>query len=176
MSRVMKKQNRVQQLYNGDWVKLSGVSPALVDRVQAVITDPPVPIVIADDGSELENPTDPAYLREVQRLADLRQRRAMHAIVLFGLELVDEEGEPVEPPDNGWENKLSRIGVDWRAEMLEMMGRDEFIDKEDEEQAKKDAYLLLVAWSGYKSDVDMVMSLAGADQLAQQQAEATFQR
>lgn len=178
MKRTAKSKNsRLKQLYNGDWVIVSGVSPALVDQVQAAVKDPEVPIVITEEGDSLENPTDPAYLRELERVADVRQRRALHAIVLFGLELVDEEGTPIDPPDNGvWERKLTRVGVDWEEEMLSLMGREEFMDDDDKEQARKEAYVLLVAWSGHKSDVDMVMSLAGANQLAQQQAESTFQR
>ena len=176
MKQSAKDNGRVKQLFNGQWVRVSGVSPALVDQVQASVEDPPVPIVTLDDGSMVENPTDPAYLRELTKAEDLRQRRALHAIVLFGIELADEEGNPVDPPEDGWDKKLRRVGVDWKKEMLKIMGREEFFDQEDEDQARREAYTLLVAWSGHKNDLELVMSLAGQGAFAQQKAEDMFQR
>lgn len=178
MKRTSKNSNnRIKELFNGHLVKVSGVSPALIDQVQASVKDPAIPIFKdPDTGDEYENPTDPAYVREVQNINELRQRRALQAIIMFGLELVDEEGNPVEPPDDGWERKLKRVGLDWEKEMLTMLNQEEWADEEDRLLARKDAYVLFIAFSGHQDDVNMVMSLAGANQLAQQQAEEMFQR
>lgn len=161
-------------MYNGQRVRVSGVSPALVDQVQAAVKDPDVPMAVLDDGSEVENPTHPAYIRALEEAEATRQRRSLHAIILFGLTLIDEDGEDMDPPEDGWERKLRRVGLDWRKEILELMGAEEFFDDEDEALARRDAYLLFIAFSGHPDDVKMVRELAGADQLAQQQAEAGF--
>ena len=67
-----KKGPKIEKLYNGDFVLIRGVSPALIDQVQAMVEDPKIPIVIANDGSELENPSDPSYHRELEKATSLR--------------------------------------------------------------------------------------------------------
>jgi len=175
----MKKANetsRIRQLYNGDFVRVRGVSPALIDKVQASVKEPKVPIVLLESGEEGPNYQDPQYQLELTEAENLRQVRALHAVILFGLELVDEDGNPISPPvDRMWEKRLKRMGVDWRKEMLELQGIDEFEDEEDEEIARADAYMLFTAFSGNEADLKLVREISGADAVAQATAEAQFQ-
>ena len=160
---------RIEQLYNGDYVLVRGVSPALVDQVQAMVKDPVVPTFVAEDGSTLQNPNDPTYHRELAEAEATRNRRSLHAIISFGLTLCDKDGNIADPPDDGWEFRLKRVGVDWQKEIEAITGKidDDYID-----QARREAYLLLVAISS--SDMGMIGEIAGAPGDAQQEAEDMF--
>jgi hypothetical protein len=173
----MKKasESRVKRLFNGDYVKVRGVSPALIDRVQANIKEPKAPIVLMSSGEELPNYQDPEYQEKLREVEEKRSVAALNAVILFGLELCDEEGNPIEPvTDRRWEKSLKRMGIDWEREMLDMQGVDEWEDDEDREWAKADAYMLFTAFSGHKSDLDLIRSISGADIAAQAAAEAQF--
>jgi hypothetical protein len=166
----VKKGPSLRQLANGDYVLVRGVSPALVDQVQAMVKDPDVPTFIAEDGSELLNPNDPSYQRELAEAASLRDRRSLHAIISFGMTLCDEEGELIDPPDDGWEFRLKKVGVNWKKEIELITGPIE--DESEQIQARREAYLLFVAVSGY--DMDLIGEIAGAPDDAQQAAEDMF--
>lgn len=161
----------IHQLYNGDYVLVRGVSPALVDQVQAMVKDPVVPTFIADDGSELQNPNDPTYQRELSEATSTRERRALHAIISFGMTLCDKDGNPTDPPSDGWEFRLKKVGVNWQSEIELITGP---IDDEQEIiQAKREAYLLLVGISA--PDMELISEIAGAPEDAQKEAEDMFQ-
>jgi hypothetical protein len=165
-----KKGPRIESLYNGDYVIVRGVSPALIDQVQALVKDPPIPVFTDDDGSVLENPNDPSYQRELKKVSSLRDRRALHAIISFGLTLCDENGELIDPPNDGWEFRLKKVGIDWRKEIEGITGTIE--EGEELQQARREAYLLLVAVSAL--DMDLIGEIAGAPEDAQKQAEDMF--
>lgn len=166
-----KKGPRLHQLGNGDWVIVRGVSPALVDQVQAMVKDPPVPTFIADDGSTLQNPNDPEYQREIDDAASTRERRTLHAIISFGMTLCDEDGQVIDPPDDGWEFKLKKVGIRWQEEIEKITGP---MDGDAEiAQARREAYLLLVGVSVL--DMDLIAQIAGAPEDLQKEAEDMFQ-
>lgn len=102
------------QLEGGDYVKLSPVAAFLIERVQSSIPLPKIPVYITEDGQELENPTDPEYLRQVQDAEMRRSGLTVTAAVFFGASLCDSKGEKISPPDTGWEDMLAYVGVDWR--------------------------------------------------------------
>lgn len=174
MKRTTKKKKgpNIHQLYNGDYVLVRGVSPALVDQVQAMVKDPDVPTFIADDGSELQNPNDPVYQRALKEASATRDRRALHAIISFGMTLCDEEGNIVDPPEDGWEFRLKKVGINWKLEIESITGEIE--DGDEVLQARREAYLLLVGVSAL--DMDLIAHIAGAPEDAQKQAEDMFQR
>lgn len=169
-NRGKKKGPNIEQLYNGDYVLVRGVSPALVDQVQAMVVDPPIPTFIADDGSTLENPNDPSYHRALAEAKSLRDRRALHAIISFGMQLCNEEGELIDPPDDGWEFRLKKVGIRWQDEIEKITGK---IEEGDEfTQARREAFLLFVAVSAL--DMDLISKIAGGTDEAQAQAEDMF--
>ena len=172
MKRVSKKEKgpQLHQLSHGEWVMVRGVSPALVDQVLAMVKDPPIPTFIAEDGSTLQNPNDPEYQRELVEAATQRDRRSLHAVISFGMTLCDENGETVDPPDNGWEFKLKKVGIRWQEEIEKITGKIE--DEEEMAQAKREAYLLLVGVSAF--DMDLIAQIAGASEDSQKQAEEMF--
>ena len=169
-NRKRKKGPTIRQLANGDFVLVRGVSPALVDQVQAMVKDPPIPTFIADDGSELLNPNDPTYQLEIVQAKSLRDRRSLHAIISFGMTLCNEEGEIIDPPHDGWEFKLKKLGVNWKVEIEKITGPIE--DEDEMKQARREAYLLFVGVSAY--DMDLIGEIAGGSEDAQEEAEDMF--
>lgn len=166
-----KRKLDIRQLHNGDYVIVRGVSPALVDQVQALVEDPQVPTFIADDGSELLNPTDPYYVKSMAEAEALRNRRSLHAIISFGMTLCDENGDIVDAPNDGWEFRLKKLGIRWKDEIEKITGEIE--DEEEEKQARREAYLLFVGVSGY--DMDIIEEIAGVPEGTRVQAENMFQ-
>jgi len=164
-----KKGPKIEELNNGDFVLVRGVSPALIDQVQAMVKDPIIPTFIAEDGSELQNATDPTYQRELAEATSLRERRSLHAIISFGMQLCDEEGSTIDPPDDGWEFRLKKVGINWRAEIEKITGA---IEEDELAQARREAYLLFVGVSGL--DMDLIGRIAGAPEDAQKKAEDMF--
>lgn len=110
---VAKQQSKAErdpvQLSTGYWVRIRPVSASLIDGAQAMIEDPPVPMVyIEAKGRDEPNPSDPAYLRALERTDTRRVIAATDAMILFGIELVDgPDGNPVGVPEDGeWLQKL----------------------------------------------------------------------
>lgn len=170
-NRKRSKGPNIEQLYNGDYVLVRGVSPALIDQVQASVEDPKIPTFIADDGSELENPNDPSYQRDLVKASAIRDRRALHAIISFGMTMCDEDGGPIDPPDDGWEFRLKKVGINWQEEIEKITGP---IEEGDELiQARREAYLLFVGVSVL--DMDLIGMIAGSSEDAQAEAESMFQ-
>lgn len=166
------RKTRIRELYNGDHVLTRGVSPALVDRIQSTVPDPEPPVVILEDGENYPNPSDPKYQKDLIKADQKRDRLALYGLISFGMQLCDKDGNPADPPNDGWEFRLKRLGINWREEIEEITGPLE--DEEEISQARKEAYLLLVSVSG--ADLPMIMELAGLSQEAVKQAEDMFQR
>lgn len=96
------------QLSSGYWVRIRPVSAHLIDSAQAMVATPDPPMVyIEEKGREEQNPSDPAYLRALERVDIERSLAATDAMILFGVELVNEDGGLFElPPDSEWLDKL----------------------------------------------------------------------
>jgi hypothetical protein len=99
------------QLSSGYWVRIRPVSAHLIDGAQAMIETPEPPMVfIEEKGREEQNPSDPAYLRALERVDIDRSLAATDAMILFGVELVTEDGDKYElPPDSEWLDKLNLL-------------------------------------------------------------------
>lgn len=94
-------------LSTGVWAMLRPVTPATISEAQAEIQDPPVPtIYLEDKDRHEENPNDPAYLKALERADQERVMVAMDAMIMMGIDLVDEEGDPLEIDDGPWLKKL----------------------------------------------------------------------
>ena len=95
-------------LASGYWVRIRPVSAHLIDGAQAQIETPKPPVVfIEDKGRSEENPSDPDYLHALERVDIERSLAATDAMILFGVDLIDEDGNPADvPPDSEWLDKL----------------------------------------------------------------------
>lgn len=173
------KEPRIWQLGNGDFVKVRDVSPLMLDQVMAAVEDPPVPVAKVDVGEgkteDFQNPNDPEYLRDLAKAEADRQRRSVHAVIVHGMTLVDEEGNPIDPPDpseDPWEFRLKFNGVNWRKEIEKISG--ELESEEEVKFARMIAYIMFAAMN--TDDMGRAMTLAGASEEDQRKAAAQFQR
>ena len=98
-------------LSSGYWVRIRPVSAHLIDGAQAQVKDPEIPSVyIEEKGRSEENPNDPVYLRALERVDIDRSLAATDAMILFGVELINEDESPFElPPDDVWLAKLQLL-------------------------------------------------------------------
>lgn len=86
-------------------VRIEPVPVNLIDDVTSRIKDPDVPTFYNEDKEREEpNPNDPQYLRDCEEAEMTRNRAAMDAMVLFGIDLV--EGLP---EDDSWIKKLKYL-------------------------------------------------------------------
>jgi hypothetical protein len=103
------------KLGTGHWALVKPVSIAIIQEAQASVEMPKVPLWYdKDKDREHENPNDPAYLVALQDVGMARGVAAMDAVILFGVELVNEDGTPYEIPGNDWVAKLKlmeRLGT-----------------------------------------------------------------
>jgi hypothetical protein len=118
-------------LASGYWVRIRPVSAHLIDGAQAQIETPKPPIVMIEDkGREEENPSDPDYLYALERVDIERSLAATDAMILFGVELIDEEGNPTGVPEDGeWLDKLKFLEKKGLFDLSEFDFEDE-LDKE----------------------------------------------
>lgn len=92
-------------LSTGVLVRLHAVSSALVEDVKRAIPEPQVPrVYIQEKEREEENPNDPTYIAEMDRVQKLRGEAVLDALILFGIELL--EGMP---EDDKWLRKLQML-------------------------------------------------------------------
>lgn len=96
------------QLSTGYWVIVKPISVSVIADVQAGIKDPPVPEWYNEEKGRAElNPNDPAYQQALRETDALRNIAVTDAMILFGLELVDENGNAAARlPLSEWLPKL----------------------------------------------------------------------
>jgi hypothetical protein len=90
-----------RRLSTGHWAKLVPVGATLIEEASRSVEDPPVPVIHDEAQGDIENPMDPAYLREVARAQRKRVTVATDTMIMFGVELRD--GVPDEAE---WLKKL----------------------------------------------------------------------
>lgn len=157
-------------LERGHRVSVTPVPAFLLERAQSRIPYPRIPMFIDEEGNEWENPGDPDYVAERQAVEARRISAAMMAAIVYGVELVDEEGQTVPPPDDGWERKLGFLGIDWRKpidEASDVLGTDS-----DMEFARAASYLLY--WCMTQTDIQNLMAHMSVGGEATATAEAAF--
>lgn len=107
VAEAVREQTGVVQLSTGYWIRIKPVSASLIDEAQSVLREPPVPeFYIAEKDRYEPNPSDPAYLRALERLDVDRAIAAADTIILFGVELVNEDGSPYVIESGEWMKKL----------------------------------------------------------------------
>lgn len=162
-----KKQDYVR-LSTGYWARIMPVSASLIDGAQALVPDPEPPEVWIEEKGRTEiNPSDPAYLRALDRAEVRRAVAAADAMVLFGVEMVDENGDQIETPGGDWLKKLQlmhRVGtIDIGAYDLEDPIDLEFLFKKYVAVAAPDFPLISLASGVREEDVDRAVATFRGD-------------
>lgn len=147
-------------LSTGIRAKLTPLAPALLQSVLAAIKEPPVPKFFNEDkGRDEENPADPDYLKAVQETALQRNKAALEAAIMFGVELLDGL-----PDDDQWISRLR---------FLEKRGLLDLSDVNFEDPMEKEfAYKRFVAVTN--SDYEQLSRLSGVTEEAVARAAANF--
>lgn len=102
-------ENGVYTLSNGDQVRFKPVPDMYINRALQRIKDPPVPRFLDEDrGIELENPSDPAYLRAVAEANQRRGEVTIDALLLWGCELVKSRLK-----ESTWVKELQLMGEEF---------------------------------------------------------------
>ena len=95
----------VVTLSTGYRARIVPVGATLIDDIVATIKEPSVPKFFnKEKDREEENPMDPDYLAAVTAATDKRNRFALDAMIMFGMELVDGL-----PKDDNWIKKLKYL-------------------------------------------------------------------
>lgn len=126
-AKEIRGEDDIRVLSTGVKVRLRPVSPSLIADISASVKYPSVPMIVTDDGRELENPNHPDYLRAVGEVDSLRASRVLEAITMFAFELVDGV------PDDGWEKRVQLLA---RMGSIDLSNLD-FADPVDREFAYK---------------------------------------
>ena len=78
------------------------VSSSLLDSISSNIVEPEIPMFMNEDkGRQEPNESDPNYLKELQAVTRSKGLAAVDAVVMFGVELVDDL-----PADGAWLENL----------------------------------------------------------------------
>lgn len=152
--------SEIVTLSTGVVVRLHPVSSSLVEEMKSAYEMPSVPVVfIPEKEREEENPNDPKYIDEVERVQSKRADAILDALVTFGVELVDGL-----PEDDSW---LKRLRLLERRGNLNLSG----FDLEDEFDLEF-LYKRFVAVAG--TDLNLIGGLHGFRPMEVARARATF--
>lgn len=169
----MPKDDHFYELQTGVRVRLKAVPAFLIDRVQSQVPMPEPPMFVTDDGRHVPNPTDPDYITAVQQAQTRQIATSVLAAVIFGVELVNENGEKIQAPppeEDDWEAKLTYLGIDWREQLSADLPMPEGTDLSF---ARTACYLLYTQMS--TDDTQYIASVTMGSGEAYNQAVNTFQ-
>jgi len=152
--------NKVEQLSTGHYVLVEPAPAMVITKAQTSVPIPPAPVFIdADTGKTHINQLDPSYTAAVARAEAEGQQRGLLAAVLFGMQLCDEDGNLIDPPETGWENKLRLVGIDWEEDVKLFI--DNFSKKHPDYKMMRSAmFIYYIALVG-KKDFDVVVKAMG---------------
>jgi hypothetical protein len=149
-------------LSTGVRARVKPVSSKLLDEIARSVPEPAVPKQFIEGKQREEyNPLDPAYQLAVKEANHLRGLRSTEALIMFGIELVDEIPALVE-----WEPKLRFLE---RRGMIDLSGYD-LVDPLDREFVYKT--MIAVA----TPDLMLVSMASGLTEVEVADAMASFQR
>lgn len=116
------------KLSTGQWAWLRPVSASIISEAQLSVQNPKVPTFMNKDKDRMEeNPNDPDYLLALERANEERNAIGIETMVMFGVDLCDEEGNLVEvPPKNEWMGKLKYMEKKGRLDLSQYDLDDEF--------------------------------------------------
>jgi len=160
--RQVASEKPIVTLSTGVRARVMPVSSKLLDEIARSVPEPPVPKQFIEAKQRDEyNPLDPTYQLAVKEANHLRGLRTTEALVMFGIELVDEIPALVE-----WEPKLRFLE---RRGGIDLSGYD-LVDPLDREFVFKT--LIAVA----TPDLMLVSMASGLTEVEVADAMASFQR
>ena len=136
------------------------VSSSLLDSISSNIVEPEIPMFMNEDKGRSEpNESDPNYLKELQAVQRSKGLAAVDAVVMFGVELVDDL-----PADGAWLENL---------QFMETLGHIDLSDY-DLENKKMLEYLYKRFVCVTQDDIKEIMSLSTPSDAGTLQAVKKF--
>lgn len=130
---------------NGVKLRLKPVPAMLLESAQSMIPVPEIPKFLDENtGNMKENPMSPAYERAMEIYQSQRGAITIIAALSRGAVLLDENGEPADPPDDGWKEEIAFFGADWRHPEPKGYQSVTGVVELPEEWAEKCSYLMYV--------------------------------
>ena len=103
---IQSHESPLYKTQRGFYLKISTMPVFAIEAAQRTVVYPEVPI---NDG--VPNPLNPHYVDAVNKAQQEANDLVLDATCIFAVELVDEKGNKISPPDNNWEKHLERFGV-----------------------------------------------------------------
>lgn len=93
--------NGITRLSTGYYARIVSVSASLIEESQASVSYPEVPTWYNEQADrEEENPNHPDYLKALEEVERRKTMMAIDAMILFGVDIVDEDGNDYEISTN----------------------------------------------------------------------------
>lgn len=97
----------IKRLSTGHLARITPVSPLLIQEVQQGVERPTVPVMMNEEkGREEPNPNHPDYVEAMRKYQEEVGQAVIMAMVMMGVTLVDEDGNPLEIEKGSWINNL----------------------------------------------------------------------
>jgi hypothetical protein len=149
-------------LSTGVRARIKTVAASLIDKVTSRLVEPEVPMEMNPDKQREEaNPLSPKYLAAMREYNKARGEAAIEAMVMFGVELLDEI-----PPDSEWLDQLQVLAKHDRLDL----------SKFDLQNPIEKEYLYKIFIAVGTPDLALVMASAGIPTEAMNRAADSFQR
>jgi len=149
-------------LSTGVRARIKTVAASLIDKVTSRLVEPEVPMEMNPDKQRNEaNPLSPKYLAAMRDFNKARGEAAIEAMIMFGVELIDEI-----PPDSEWLDKLQLLA---KHEQLDL-------SKYDLQNPIEKEYLYKTFIAVGVSDLALIMASASIPTEAINRAAESFQR
>lgn len=153
------------RLNSGFWAYIRPVTASLIDEAQSMLPYPDVPMWYnADKERDEPNPNDPGYIAAIADVDRRRQLAAIDAIVMFGVDLCNKDGEIVEVSDLVEDDRwLRKLKVMSKRGLVDLESYD--LEDEIEKEFVLKRYIAVTT-----GDYDLIMKAAGV--VAQEEANA----
>lgn len=160
-------------LKSGGRVRVRTIPSLTLERVKSSTPMPAIPVFVDDEGNKFDNPADPDYIRACQEVEERRTADVLAVMMALGVELVDDGGNIIDPPDDGWEDDLGYLGIDWRESPVTGARLPDSANEKMKRTARKTAYLMYHVLTDPEDLQGIIATInLGA---AEADAEASFQ-
>jgi len=168
--KTKESEDGIVELSTGVRARIVPVASSLIDEINSMIPDPPVPVQVIDE-REHANPLHPEYRQAMAEASSKRTTAVLDAFVMFGIDLVDGV-----PEDDEWVKKIKfmekRGAIDLSCYNLKDPMDREFVYKRFIAVSSKDTRLIGVASGVLSADIDRAMESFQGDETREPDLEA----
>lgn len=157
--------NKVIKLSTGHRAYLAAVSASIIDEATSKVQYPDVPTYYIEQKDKHEpNPNDESYIKACAEVDQKRALAGVDAMIMFGLELIDEDDQPLVIESGRWLKRL---------QLLERMGNISLsvfdLDSEVDLEFLYKKYVAVAA-----TDIGKIAAASGVSEEDVEQAQESF--